>query len=234
MNTLVIIPTYNERENIAELIEKILQLAENFHVLVIDDNSPDGTAQVVEGLGHADRVHLLIRPKKLGLGTAYSAGFEHALEKGYGKAATMDADFSHDPSDIPRLAEASGSADLVIGSRYIKGGRTVNWGIFRKILSRVANFLAHDFLSLKPADCTSGFRLYQTDLLRRLEFQSIRADGYSYLVEILMMASWQKARVAEVPIVFVERRRGKSKISRGEIFKAIRTMLRLRTTKPQS
>jgi dolichol-phosphate mannosyltransferase len=233
MSTLIIIPTYNERENIVPLVRRILDLPSEFEILVVDDNSPDGTAKAVQEQFHEEsRVHLVLREKKLGLGTAYSAGFRWALEKGYRNAMTMDADFSHNPDHIPQLFEASHSNDLVIGSRYVPGGATVNWGLLRKIISRSANLLAHGFLSLKPADCTSGFRLYRSDTLKRLDFESVIADGYSYLVEILFRAARMQVQIAEVPITFEDRRIGKSKISRKEIFKAIRTMIRLRFHPP--
>jgi glycosyltransferase involved in cell wall biosynthesis len=233
MNTLVIIPTYNERENIVPLIRKILSLPAELEILVVDDNSPDGTAEAVrEEFSASSRVHLRQREKKLGLGTAYSAGFRHALEGGYANAITMDADFSHNPDHIPQFLQADSGYDLVIGSRYIPGGGTVNWGVIRKIISRTANLLAHGFLALKPADCTSGFRLYRAHTLKRLDFEGVVADGYSYLVEILFRAARNNTSITEVPIVFEDRRIGKSKISRKEIFKAIRTMIRLKFHPP--
>lgn len=229
MSTLILLPTYNERENIPDLIGQILALAADVEILVIDDNSPDGTAQTVEqSFGVEPRVHLLKRPGKLGLGTAYSAGFAHAIREGYPSVISMDADFSHDPKYIPDLIAAMTKYDMVIGSRYVPGGATVNWGFIRKVISRSANLVAHMILSMKQADCTSGYRLYKTDLLQRIEYESILADGYSYLIEILYRASRRQTNVGETPIVFVERRHGKSKISRKEIFKAIRTVLRLR------
>lgn len=233
MSTLVLLPTYNERENILELIGQILALASALEILVIDDNSPDGTAQAVEqSFGGESRVHLLKRPGKLGLGTAYSAGFQYAIEKGYTSVISMDADFSHDPKFIPELIGAMSNFDMVIGSRYVPGGATVNWGLLRKVISRTANLVAHLILSMKQADCTSGYRLYRAELLEKIEYESILADGYSYLIEILYRASRRDCRIGETPIVFVERRHGKSKISRKEIFKAIKTVLRLRLHPP--
>lgn len=233
MSTLIVIPTYNERENIVPLVKRILLLPADFEVLVVDDNSPDRTADAVrDNFPGSTRVHVLQREKKLGLGTAYSAGFRFALDKGYDQAITMDADFSHNPDHILQFVAAANSNDLVIGSRYIPGGCTVNWGIIRKVISRTANLLAHNFLSLKPADCTSGFRLYRAEALRSVDFQTVIADGYSYLVEILFRAARNHLRITEVPITFEDRRIGKSKISRNEIFKAIRTMIRLRFHPP--
>ncbi len=229
MKILVLVPTYNERDNVIPLLTQILTLPSAVDVLVIDDGSPDGTAETVsDQFGTNSRVHLLKRPSKLGLGTAYAAGFHYALEKGYDAAVTMDADFSHNPSHIPELIEASAKADVVIGSRYVPGGATLNWGWMRILMSRVANWMAHSMLSLQPSDCTSGFRLYHCKILQELDFEGVVAEGYSYLVEILYLAETKNLRIAEVPITFIERRAGKSKISRKEIFKAIQTIFRLR------
>lgn len=228
-HAIVVIPTYNEAENICPLVAMILTLPGSHDVLVVDDNSPDGTANVVlEKFAEESRVHIVRRKQKLGLGTAYSAGFRFALEEDYSFVVTMDADFSHNPRDIPRLEQEMDSSDLIIGSRYIEGGATAHWGIFRKLISRTANIVANQFLHLCPHDCTSGFRLYRTDALRRLSFETVHADGYSYLLELLFRASKEHMRVQEVPILFVDREKGKSKISRKEIFKAIQTILRLR------
>jgi dolichol-phosphate mannosyltransferase len=232
MKTLVLLPTYNERENIIPLVTKILELPEPVDVLVIDDGSPDGTANAIdEHFGGQRRVQLLRRPKKLGLGTAYSAGFRLAIDQGYDAAITMDADFSHNPDHIPEIIRTSKNADVVIGSRYVPGGATQNWNWMRILISRVANLMAHMVLSLQPSDCTSGFRLYQNQALQELDFETVVAEGYSYLVEILFRAAKRNLRVAETPIIFVERRAGKSKISRSEIFKAFQTIFRLRFRK---
>lgn len=229
MNTLVIIPTFNERENIVRLVTEILGLKENLHVLVVDDNSPDKTADtLLAAFPSDDRVQLLKRERKLGLGTAYSAGFRYSLEKGYAMAISMDADFSHDPKYLPEMIQASAQNDIVIGSRYIPGGKTVNWGLSRKLLSRSANLLAHHFISLKPADCTSGLRLFHAEILSRLDFESVVADGYSYHLEVLKRASDQNMKVGEIPITFTDRLHGKSKVSSIEIFKALQTLIRLR------
>ena len=226
---LVILPTYNEAENIHRIMDRILGLLNPPDILVIDDNSPDHTAQIVKReFSGNPRVHVLLREKKLGLGTAYTAGFTFGLENHYSAVVTMDADFSHDPAMIPRLQAAASQYDLVIGSRYVPGGATLNWPVFRKVISWTANLMANHFLSLPPRDCTSGFRLYTADSLRLIDFASIRAQGYSYLVEILFRASRRNLKIGEIPIQFVERQQGKSKISRKEIFKAIQTMIRLR------
>ena len=229
MKTLVLVPTYNERDNVIPLVTKILELPASLNVLVIDDGSPDGTSDVVlNHFGNHEKVHLLNRSAKLGLGTAYAAGFRYALENDYDAAITMDADFSHNPEHIPELIRTSQKADLVIGSRYVPGGATLNWGWFRIFISRVANLMAHTVLSLQASDCTSGFRLYHSKTLQELDFESVVAEGYSYLVEILHRAESRNLRIAEIPITFIERRAGKSKISRKEIIKAIQTIFRLR------
>lgn len=229
MKTLVLVPTYNERDNVVPLITQILELPVSVEVLVIDDGSPDGTAEAVSThFGNNYKVHLLKRPGKLGLGTAYTAGFRYALENGYEAAITMDADFSHNPAHIPELINGSTKAEIVIGSRYVPGGATLNWGWLRILISRVANLMAHVVLSLQPSDCTSGFRLYHSETLQKVDFEGVVAEGYSYLVEILYRAESRNLRIAEIPITFIERRAGKSKISRKEILKAIQTIFRLR------
>jgi dolichol-phosphate mannosyltransferase len=228
--TLVIIPTFQERENIKQLVDKILQLEAELNVLVVDDNSPDGTAGLVrsEYDGNSN-VALIVRPKKLGLGTAYVAGFRYAIAHQYPFALTMDADLSHNPTVILEMLQNVKDVDIVIGSRYVRGGAIAgDWGALRKLISRTANLLAHTFLSLKPADCTSGFRLYRTAALVKIGFESITSNGYSFLIEILHRAARHHLRIAEVPILFIDRRFGKSKISTIEIFKTISTMLRLR------
>jgi dolichol-phosphate mannosyltransferase len=229
MNTLVVLPTYNEKENILRLLQELMELPVAVDALIIDDNSPDGTAGSVEERYRDDpRIQIIRREKKLGLGTAYSTGFRHALFRGYERVITMDADFSHQPRFIPDFLKVSEDFDFLIGSRYVPGGDTLNWSAARKFISRTANFMAHHILGLKPRDCTSGFRLYHKATLNILEFETIRADGYSYLVEILYRASMQGLRIGEVPIVFVEREQGTSKISRKEIWKALGTIVRLR------
>jgi dolichol-phosphate mannosyltransferase len=229
MRILVFIPTYNERENIVPLVTQILQVPEQLDVLVVDDNSPDKTGDaVLESFPNNDRVHLLKREKKFGLGTAYSAGFRYTLEHGFDAAISMDADFSHDPKYLSDLIRASKDSDIVIGSRYIPGGKTVNWGVSRQFISRMANILAHHFISLKSADCTSGYRLFHASALQKLDFESIVADGYSYNLEVLKRASDENMKIAEVPITFVDRTRGESKVSSVEILKALQTLFRLR------
>jgi len=226
---LVVIPTYNECESIRSLIELIFNLRLDLDVLVIDDNSPDGTGEIIEGLqGENPRLRLIRRPKKLGLGTAHIAGFKYSLENEYKKVVTMDADFSHSPNSIPELIKASEEWDVVLGSRYVPwGGVDEKWSILRWGLSRFSNLLAKWLIRLKNKDCTSGFRCYNRYVLERLDFDVIRSDGYSFLVELLYHIQRLKFEVGEVPIVFEDRRVGVSKISRKEIAKAGLTLLRL-------
>ena len=228
---LVIIPTYNEIENIERLVVEVLSQTTPgiaLEVLVVDDASADGTSQAVTRLAQDDhRVHLLSRDKKYGLGTAYIAGFRYALERGYDLATTMDADFSHAPVHLPEMLALVPQADVVIGSRYVPGGSIRNWGIHRHILSGGANRLARLIGGLRTRDCTTGYRVYRTDFLRRLDLNRITSHGYSCLIELVFVCQRAGARILESPIVFVDRRAGQSKISRGEIFKAFKTLWHL-------
>ena len=232
----VIIPTYNEAENIGRLVEAIRQLGDPqcLWIVVVDDSSADGTSDRVREMApRLGGVELIERPVKLGLGTAYVAGLRRAFELDAQYAVTMDADFSHDPEKIPELLDAieKHHADLAIGSRYIPGGQTTHWGLHRKILSRSANWLAHVVLDLRSRDCTSGFRCYRLSFLRAIDLDSIKTNGYSFLVEMLFACQGRGASIVEIPIVFRNRDCGKSKISRAEIFKAIGTLWRLRRAK---
>ncbi len=228
----VIIPTYNEAENIGPLIEAIRRLdpTESLRVIVVDDASADGTDQIVQDCAaRLGGIELIRRPAKLGLGTAYVAGFRRAMEHAAHFVLTMDADFSHDPNTIPRLLAAlhNQNADVAIGSRYVPGGRTTHWGLHRKILSHTANWLAHRLLGLRARDCTSGFRCYRMTFLQSLDLDAIKTDGYSFLVEILFLCQSRGAAIVEIPIVFRNRNQGVSKISKTEIFKAVSTLWRL-------
>jgi len=231
INALIIIPTYNEIENIEALVVEVLGQSSSlarFETLVVDDASSDGTGKVVERLAERDvRVHLLSRPAKLGLGTAYIAGFRYALDHGYEMVGTMDADFSHPPSYLPSFAQAMAHADVVIGSRYVRGGGVRNWGVHRRLLSAGANVLARFVGGLKPRDCTTGYRLYRTAFLRKLDLDSITSHGYSCLIELVYACQHAGAKIVESPIIFVDRRAGQSKISRKEIVKAFATLYRL-------
>jgi glycosyltransferase involved in cell wall biosynthesis len=198
-------------------------------VVIVDDNSPDGTGELADALADGDpRVHAVHRPAKMGLGTAYIAGFLRAVDQGYGHAITMDADFSHDPSYLPELLQLGRRHDLAIGSRYVPGGSATGCSWARIALSRGANAFARTMLGLKAHDCTAGFRCYRADVLRNIELDTIFSSGYSFLVEMVTRCERRGFTVGELPIVFQNRRLGKSKISRVEILKSVYTILRLR------
>ena len=231
LRTLVVVPTYNERENIERLCEAILAQGRGVEVLVVDDNSPDGTGEIARRLGRATgRVHLLGRPGKLGLGTATVAGYRWALERGHERVITIDADFSHPPEAIPAMLEASRSSDVVIGSRYVPGGGHKDWPRRRVLLSSLSNLVARSALRLEPADCTGAFRCVRRSVLERIAFENIVSRGYSFQEEMLWHCSGRGLRFAEVPILFVDRRRGSSKISFREVYGGMATVLRLMFT----
>ena len=230
MSAAIIIPTYNERENLVDLVEAILALHLDppTWVIVVDDHSPDGTGELADALAvQHPEVQVLHRAGKLGLGTAYTAGFRKALALGAERILTMDADFSHSPAYIPALIVSSQHNGLSIGSRYVPGGGVQNWGVERQLLSWGANTLARLLLGLKAHDCTAGYRCYRREVLVTFDFDTIFADGYSYLIELLYRCQQQGFDVGEVPIIFADRRRGASKISKQEIFKAGGTVMRL-------
>jgi glycosyltransferase involved in cell wall biosynthesis len=224
----IVIPTYNEKENIALLVEGIVGLGLDSQIIIVDDNSPDGTGQVADQLAaqHA-RIQVIHRPGKLGLGTAHIAGMKAALTGGARTILTMDADFSHHPRYIPGLLAALEQFDVVIGSRYVPGGDTLYCSIPRKALSRGANLFARTVLSLQAGDATAGFRGYRRAVLESIALDEIVSDGYSFLIEMLYRCQRKGWLVGEVPIVFENRRRGVSKISKTEILKAMQTVLRL-------
>lgn len=226
---LVIVPTYNEAENIERLVGEILAQPAPLHVVVVDDNSPDGTGALADALAaRHERVSVIHRPSKLGLGTAYIAGFRRALEQGYGYAITMDADFSHNPRYLPALLGLMQDYDVAIGSRYVAGGGSAGCSLGRILLSKGANALAKFALGLKTHDCTAGFRCYKAEVLRAIELETIFSNGYSFLVEMITRCERRGYRVGELPIIFDNRRLGRSKISRTEILKSVYTILRLR------
>jgi glycosyltransferase involved in cell wall biosynthesis len=229
MRGAVVVPTYNEAENIERLVTQILHLGLNLHVIIVDDNSPDGTGQIADRLAAGDgHVSVIHRKGKLGLGTAYIAGFKKALGAGAPFVMSMDADFSHDPGYIPAMVDMSAQRDVVIGSRYISGGGTRACTTARKFLSRGANSFAKVMLGLKAHDCTAGFRCYRRQVLESIELDTIFSSGYSFLIEMLYRCERKGFSVGEVPIIFVNRLQGASKISRLEIAKAMYTVLRLR------
>ncbi len=221
MRALVIIPTYNEADNIAALIREVLAQDASLEVLVVDDDSPDGTGAIVERAAHEEpRLHLQRRKAKLGLGSAYLAGFRFGLAGDYDVILTMDGDHSHHPRYLPAMLAAMTDHDMVIGSRYLPGGGIVNWRIHRRALSAFANFFTRVLLRLPVRDCTSGFRGYSREVLETVDPASVRGSGYSFLEEMVWRVHRAGFRVAEIPIVFENRKAGRSKIDRGEIFRA--------------
>ena len=228
-STLIIIPTYNERENISPLIEQILAIVPNVDVLVVDDNSPDGTADGVMQVFEADpRCSVLRRKGPRGFGRSSVDGYRYALAREYARLVQMDADFSHDPRSLPELIDTSTSFDMVIGSRYCQGGGTRNWAWHRRLLSRFANRYVSLITGMKITDSTSGFRCYTRRALETILETPIDAEGYSIQVEVTHRAHRAGLRIAEVPIIFVERREGTSKMSWKVIFESIFVPWRLR------
>jgi dolichol-phosphate mannosyltransferase len=220
MRTLTLVVTYNEADNITRLIPAILAHVPHSSVLVVDDNSPDGTATAVRALGeHDSRVVVVCRQNERGYGSAMVAGMKRAIAEGYDVILTLDADFSHDPADLPRLLAALDDADVSVGSRYVGGVRVLNWEVRRLLLSLAANAYVRFLSGLACVDCTSGFRGYRVDALQRVRLESIGTTGYAFLPELLF--SLDGARVAEVPICYTERRLGKSKMSKGVIVEAV-------------
>ena len=229
MKALVIIPTYNERDNLPRLLPCILEQGEVFRVLVVDDNSPDGTGQLADELAAQNpRIDVLHRDGKRGLGTAYVAGFEWALERGFDYVFEMDADFSHDPKDLPRLLEAVTAADCAIGSRWVGQGGTRNWSLLRTLISRGGSLYAKTILGVPVSDLTSGFKCFSTRVLRELDLASIHSNGYAFQVEVNYRCHRLGFKIAEVPIVFVDRRVGKSKMSPWIVLEAMAVVWKLR------
>ena len=230
VETFVIVPTYNEADNLDDLITQLLALPVNLGVLVVDDNSPDGTGDLADAWTEKEpyRVHVIHRPGKMGLGTAYIAGFKKALNDLNAKRImTMDADFSHNPRYIPAMVELSKTKHVVIGSRYVTGGgqRDCTWK--RVMLSKIANGVAKILLGLKAKDTTAGFRLYRREVLESIPLDQIFSSGYSFLVEMLFMCQRRGWQIGEVPIIFEDRRAGTTKISKNEVIKAQYTVYRL-------
>ncbi len=225
---LVILPTYNERDNLGQMTKAILRYLDA-DILVVDDGSPDGTGDLADSLAAENRrIKVLHRPAKEGLGKAYLAGFRQALEEGYERIFETDCDFSHAPWDLPRLAAASAEADLVIGSRYVRGGSTEGWTAPRLALSRGANFYTRSWLGFGVHDWTAGFRCYHDTLLRKLDLDGIAANGYSFQIEMTWRSLREGARIRELPIRFVDRHAGRSKMDRRIALEAVRLVPWLR------
>lgn len=221
-DVLVVIPTYNEKDNLAELVQ-LLMIAVDVDVLVVDDNSPDGTGAIADMLAGADpRIHVLHRGTKSGLGDAYRAGFVWGLERGYGHFVEMDGDGSHQPHELALLLRASANADVVLGSRWVTGGRAVAWPARRTLLSKAGSLYARIALGLPYRDITGGFRVYSGDALRSIGFDRSASDGYAFQIEMLWNAHLRGLRVIELPITFIERRFGASKMSVGIVVEAVR------------
>jgi len=227
---LVIVPTFNERENIARLIENVLGQDPRLDILVVDDGSPDGTADIVDAIIAVNsRVNILRRSRKMGLGTAYVAGFRWALERKYDFVFEMDADFSHDPQHLPEFLRAIQSADLVLGSRYREGKVTVvNWPIARLILSYFANVYARRVTGLQVWDATGGFKCFRRSVLEAIDLTKVRSNGYAFQIEMSYRASRRGFRIVEIPIVFVDRTEGQSKMSKTIVREAVWMVWRLR------
>ena len=211
---LVVIPTYEERENVEAIVRRVVAAVPEAHVLVVDDGSPDGTGEIADALAAADeRVHVLHRTAKNGLGAAYIAGFDWALERGYEVLVEMDADGSHAPEQLPRLLDGLASADLVLGSRYVPGGAVVNWPRRREVLSRGGNLYVRLALGIELRDATGGYRAFHRRVLEKIDYAGVVSQGYCFQVDLARRALAAGFRVGEVPITFAERERGESKMS---------------------
>jgi dolichol-phosphate mannosyltransferase len=226
VHLVICLPTYNERDNLEPLTrrlgEVLTEARVDAQVLVIDDSSPDGTGELADRLaGELPHLSVLHRPQKDGLGPAYIAGFRWALEQGANRVLQMDCDFSHDPADVPRLVQAAEKAELVLGSRYVSGGGTANWGGGRQAISRFGSFYARTVLGVPIRDLTGGFKCYRREALERIPLERIRTRGYAFQIETTYRALVAGCRVVEIPIVFSERRAGGSKMSRGIVFEAM-------------
>jgi dolichol-phosphate mannosyltransferase len=227
--TIVIVPTYNEIENLLTIYRRITRAYEKCDILIIDDGSPDGTGQLANQLAARDRrIKVMHRPGKQGLGTAVIAGFRYALEKHYELIITIDADLSHDPAYIPHMLSLMQEYDLVVGSRYVRDGGMVNWSIRRLLISLFANFMIKKILKINQADCSGGFKCFTADLLRRIRPDSIISKGYVFYVEILYRALRLGAKVKEIPIIFVNRDLGRSKLGWNEVMGYAVNVFRLR------
>jgi dolichol-phosphate mannosyltransferase len=219
---LVIVPTYNEASNVRTTVERVRTAVPAADVLVVDDNSPDGTGQIADRLAELDEhVHVLHRPGKAGLGAAYVAGFRWGLDRDHDVLVEMDADGSHQPEELPRLLAALEGADLVLGSRYVPGGRVVNWSRHREMLSRGGNVYARLALGVPMRDATGGYRAFRADALRRLDLYDVASQGYCFQVDLVWRAVQSGLRVVEVPITFIERVEGTSKMSSAIVFEAL-------------
>ena len=229
MSVLIVVPTYNEIDNLGVLVPRLRQVAPEADLLIVDDNSPDGTGALADTLAAGDPgVHVLHRTAKDGLGRAYVAGFTWGIERGYGRLVQMDADLSHDPDHLPVILAASQTHDLVLGSRYVPGGGTVNWGLARRILSRGGSLYARTILGLPTRDLTGGFKCWRRHVLQDINLPSVRSNGYSFQIEMTYRAILRGHSVTEVPIVFADRVDGQSKMSKKIVVEAMGMVWKLR------
>ena len=229
---LVCVPTYDERENVEPITRAILEATPDVDVLVIDDSSPDGTGEIADAIAAREpRVKVLHRPGKEGLGKAYLAGFSWALARGYALVLEMDADFSHNPRYLPEMLERARRAELVLGSRNVRGGGTVNWGIGRKLLSRGGSLYARTILGLPVRDLTGGFKCFHREVLEAIDLESVQCSGYAFQIELTYRAIKKGFRVIELPIVFEDRRVGRSKMSRRIVLEAIAKVWSIRRSR---
>jgi len=229
VKTLVIIPTYNEKENIREIINKILNLGIELDILVVDDNSPDGTHQIVREISEKDkRVNLLLRKKKEGLGVAYREGFKWAVERNYDLIIHLDADFSHNPDEIPNfIKKINEGYDVVVGSRYLNGVTVINWPLKRLLLSYFANLYARIVTGVRVKDLTSGYKAFKKEVLMNIPWKEVSSGGYGFQIETVYYPYRMGYKVCEIPIVFIERRKGESKMSKKIVFEAFFLVLKL-------
>ncbi len=233
MKTYIVIPTYNEKENIEELVKEIDNLKiEDLNILIVDDNSPDGTGEIADRLKNSYPVEVLHRQDKQGLGSAYRAGFKYCLEHNAEYIFEMDADFSHKPKDVPRMLQAAQvGADLVIGSRKIKGGKIIGWNAWRHFCSDGAMFASRIMLGLKTKDVTAGFRCFKAETLKTIKYSEIKSNGYAFQEEMIYRIEKAGLKVVEVPVVFLDREKGKSKLNKKDIIDFFVTIIRLKFKK---
>jgi len=231
VKSIVCIPTYNERENILRIVDAVHEVLPDVHILVIDDGSPDGTAALVQDRQQTDaRIHLIEREGKLGLGTAYCRGFAYAIEHDFAIVYQMDADFSHNPKDLARFAEAIQDNDLVIGSRYKQGVNVINWPMSRLLLSWFANLYTRIITGMPIADATGGFKCFRADILKQIDLAAIKSNGYAFQIEMNYKAWRLGARIIELPIVFTDRVQGVSKMSKNIVYEAAFLVWKLKLT----
>ncbi|MBK7379942.1 MAG: polyprenol monophosphomannose synthase [Ignavibacteriales bacterium] len=227
--TLIIVPTFNELDNITKLIPDLLSRSANPDILIVDDNSPDGTAEFIQQLALSnDRIHLIKREKKMGLGTAYIAGFKFALKNNYDFIFEMDADYSHDPKEIPNFLNAIQENDLVLGSRYSNGVNVVNWPMRRLLLSYFANIYTRIITGLPVKDATGGFKCFRRKVLETINLDRVKSNGYAFQIEMTYKAFKKGFRIKEIPIIFIDRMKGKSKMSKRIVREAITMVWKLR------